>query len=68
MTSKSPDTCSRRSGAARHRSLEASVGDRCETALTYSFLASDAPGWTAITGASASCIDGGPSHNEEPSS
>ena len=68
MTDKSSNPSGRRSGAARHSTAAASIGDRYETASVDSFPASDAPGWTAVTGSGAPRITGGgPLHNEEPS-
>ena len=68
MTDKSSDPSGRRSGAARHPSGTVSISDRCETASVDSFPASDAPGWTAITGTGAPCTTGnGHLWKEEPS-
>jgi hypothetical protein len=69
MTDKSSNPFGRRSGAARHRKAAPSIGDRCETASVDSFPASDAPGWTAVTGSGAPrSTGGGFLHKEEPSS
>lgn len=69
MTDKLSDPFGRRSGAARHTTAAASNDDRCETASIDSFPASDAPGWTAVTGSGAPCTTGGGLlHSEEPSS
>ena len=68
MTDKSSNPSGRRSGAARHSTAAASIGDRYETASVDSFPASDAPGWTAVTGSGAPrSTGGGHLHNEEPS-
>jgi len=69
MTDKSSNPFGRRSGAARHPTAVASIDDRCETASIDSFPASDAPGWTAVTGSGAPYTTGGVLlHNEEASS
>jgi hypothetical protein len=69
MIDKSSNPSGRRSAAARHPTAAASIGDRCETASIDSFPASDAPGWTAVTGSGAPYTTGGSLlRNEEPSS
>jgi hypothetical protein len=68
MTDKSSKPFGRRSEAARHPTAAGSIRDRCETASVDSFPASDAPGWTAVTGSGAPRItEGGHLHNEERS-
>jgi hypothetical protein len=67
MKNKSPKMFSRFSGTPPHPTDTASASDRFETASADSFPASDAPGWTAVTGVGAPHTSGGPLHNEEQS-
>jgi hypothetical protein len=68
MTEKSSTKCGRRPGARFHLTGAVSIGDRYEIASADSFPASDAPGWTAVTGSGAPRSGGGLLHNEERSS
>jgi len=67
MTNKSPKMFSRLSGTPPHPAATVPTGDRFETASADSFPASDAPGWTAVTGLGAPRTIGDPWHNEEQS-
>ena len=68
MTEKSFNKLGRRPGAPLHPTRAAPIGDRYEIASADSFPASDAPGWTAVTGSGAPRIRGGFLSNEERSS
>jgi hypothetical protein len=68
MTVKSPNKFGRRPGAPRHPTGAVSIADRYEVASADSFPASDAPGWTAVTGSGAPLTGGGFLHNADPSS
>jgi hypothetical protein len=67
MTNKSPKRFGRLPRTPPHPTGAGSASDRFETASADSFPASDAPGWTAVTGVGAPRAIGGPRHNEEQS-
>jgi hypothetical protein len=67
MSKKSLKRFSHLPGATPHPTGAGSASDRFETASTDSFPASDAPGWTAVTGVGTPRTIGGPWHNEEQS-
>jgi hypothetical protein len=67
MTSKSSKRSGRLPGTAAHSTDAIPTRDRFETASADSFPASDAPGWTAVTGVGAPRTSGGPLDNKKPS-
>jgi hypothetical protein len=67
MRKKSPKSFSHLPATPSHSSGAGSASDRFETASADSFPASDAPGWTAVTGVGTPRTVGGPLHNEEQS-
>jgi hypothetical protein len=68
MTEQSSKKFRRRAGARLHPTGAISTDDRYEIASADSFPASDAPGWTAVTGSGAPRTGGDFLHNKEASS
>ena len=68
MTEKSSNKFGHRPGTLPLRAGAVPIRDRYEIASVDSFPASDAPGWTTVTGSGAPCTGDDFLRNEEPSS
>jgi organic hydroperoxide reductase OsmC/OhrA len=65
-TNKSPDTEGRAPKEPPYLTDAQPISDRFDTASADSFPASDAPGWTTVTGVGTPATRGGPSRIGEP--